>query len=198
MFHISLWMNGELSTHGHVHGHGAVLGVPCVSCSERETLMQMYTMYTSCSPSSTSSRTPCWCFLFLLFLFFVSVRLEAPPCPGISSSPSCWPWPFLAPGKWSCTGKGDNCRLFLLPCLVTSPRIASAGSAHLSLDDTFKEWWVLLEDSTWCLLLFPCSYVCDLLIVTLLPFLVIISLMLILLTPERFFSSICLPFGNRM
>jgi len=92
---------------------------PCVSCSETDTVMQTYAMYTSCSPSSTSSRTSCGCSLFLLFLFFTSVRLEARPCPGISSSPSCWLWSFLAPRKESCMGNGDSCRSCFC-CLVLS------------------------------------------------------------------------------
>lgn len=103
-----------------------------------ETMVQMYTTYTSCSPSSTSSRTPYWCYLFLLFLLFIPVRLKAPPNPGTSSSPSCWPWPFLAPWKRRCTGKEDKCRIFLLPCPVTSPCITSASSAHLLLGWYFQ------------------------------------------------------------
>lgn len=47
---------------------------------------------------------------------------------------------------------------------------------------------MLLGDPAWYYLLFPCPYDCDFLIVTLFPFLFIISALFILFTPEGIFS----------
>lgn len=99
---------------------------------------------TPCAPAAaySSSRTPSRYYLFLLF--FISARPEAPPCPGISSSPSCWRWPFLAPGKGSRTGKGDNCSL-CFRCLVLS----HLGASHQRAVPTCP-WMMLSKDDECC------------------------------------------------
>lgn len=83
--------------------------------------------------------------------------------------------------------------LFLLPYPVISQ--------HISKQCPSTPWMILsktdeLRDSAWCLLLFPCPYVCGLLIVTFLPFLFIISPTLILLIPAFFFSVFPLATGH--
>lgn len=112
--------------------------------------MEQFLVYPAfpapCAPAAaySSSRTPSRYYLFLLLLFFISARPEAPPCPGISSSPSCRRWPFLAPGKGSHTGKGDNCRL-CFRCLVLS----HLGASHQRAVPTCP-WMMLSKDDECC------------------------------------------------
>lgn len=138
MLHISLWMNGKLSTCGHVHRHGAVLGIPCISCSERTPWCKC----TPCTPAAVPLPPPQEPLIDVTFSPFPFIYTCEAWGPAMS-------WHLLITFLLALAIPGTRKRkvnrergqlqtLFLLPCLVTSPRIASTGSAHLLLGWYFQ------------------------------------------------------------